>query len=122
MLRQRAIERALVVVDLPFVLPVRPKRSIAFSHRIQVKESGGHAVKPEGGKEIKESIKKNTKCRYSRGVFGLTPQSIYKFGTYTVRAKRRRRSQKTDRRRHYEKNSFALVLEKIPAHLAEKSS
>ena len=84
----RATERALVVVDLPFgSYQSDPKEALRSAIRI-MKESGGHAVKLEGGKEIKDSIKKILNAGIPvMGHLGLTPQSIYKFGTYTVRAK-----------------------------------
>jgi 3-methyl-2-oxobutanoate hydroxymethyltransferase len=87
-----------------------------------MKESGGHAVKLEGGKKLKNQLK-NIKCRYSvMGHLGLTPQSIYKFGTYTVRAKEEEEADKLveDAQLLERLGCFALVLEKIPAHLAEK--
>ena len=104
----RAIDRALVVVDLPFgTYQSDPKEALRSAIRI-MKESGGHAVKLEGGKEIKESIKRILNAGIPvMGHLGLTPQSIYKFGTYTVRAKE-------------EPGCFAIVLEKIPAALAKK--
>jgi len=85
----RAIERALVVVDLPFgTYQSDPKKALHSAIRI-MKESGAHAVKLEGGEEIKESIKRILNAGIPvMGHLGLTPQSIYKFGTYTVRAKR----------------------------------
>ena len=84
----RAIERSLVVVDLPFgSYQSDPKEALRSAIRI-MKESGAHAVKMEGGKEIKESIKRILNAGIPvMGHLGLTPQSIYKFGTYTVRAK-----------------------------------
>lgn len=84
----RAIDRALVVVDLPFgSYQSDPKEALRSAIRI-MKESGGHAVKLEGGQEIKESIKRILNAGIPvMGHLGLTPQSIYKFGTYTVRAK-----------------------------------
>ena len=84
----RAIDRALVVVDLPFgTYQSDSKEALRSAIRI-MKESGGHAVKLEGGKEIKDSIKKILNAGIPvMGHLGLTPQSIYKFGTYTVRAK-----------------------------------
>jgi 3-methyl-2-oxobutanoate hydroxymethyltransferase len=108
----RAVERALVVVDLPFgSYQSDPKEALRSSIRI-MKESGGHAVKLEGGSEIKDSIKKILNAGIPvMGHLGLTPQSIYKFGTYTVRAK----AQLLERL-----GCFAIVLEKIPAHLATK--
>jgi 3-methyl-2-oxobutanoate hydroxymethyltransferase len=117
----RAVERALVVVDLPFgSYQSDPKEALRSSIRI-MKESGGHAVKMEGGKEIKESIKKILNAGIPvMGHLGLTPQSIYKFGTYTVRAKEEEEAHKLmeDAKLLEKLGCFALVLEKIPAHLA----
>ena len=119
----RAIERALVVVDLPFgSYQSDPKEALRSSIRI-MKESGGHAVKLEGGKEIKDSIKKILNAGIPvMGHLGLTPQSIYKFGSYTVRAKEDEEAEKLmeDAKLLENLGCFALVLEKIPAHLAEK--
>ena len=119
----RAIERALVVVDLPFgSYQSDPKEALRSAIRI-MKESGGHAVKLEGGKEIKDSIKKILNAGIPvMGHLGLTPQSIYKFGTYTVRAKEEEEADKLmeDAKLLERLGCFALVLEKIPAHLAEK--
>ncbi|MCC9071099.1 3-methyl-2-oxobutanoate hydroxymethyltransferase [Flavobacterium sp. F-65] len=119
----RAIERALVVVDLPFgSYQSDPKEALRSAIRI-MKESGGHAVKLEGGKEIKESIKKILNAGIPvMGHLGLTPQSIYKFGTYTVRAKEEDEAEKliADAKMLEKIGCFALVLEKIPAHLAQK--
>ncbi len=119
----RAIERALVVVDLPFgSYQSDPKEALRSSIRI-MKESGGHAVKMEGGSEIKESIKRILNAGIPvMGHLGLTPQSIYKFGTYTVRAKEEEEAEKLmeDAKLLESLGCFALVLEKIPAHLAEK--
>lgn len=119
----RAVERALVVVDLPFgSYQSDPKEALRSSIRI-MKESGGHAVKLEGGSEIKDSIKKILNAGIPvMGHLGLTPQSIYKFGTYTVRAKEEAEAVKLiDDAKLLEKlGCFALVLEKIPAHLATK--
>jgi 3-methyl-2-oxobutanoate hydroxymethyltransferase len=119
----RAVERALVVVDLPFgSYQSDPKEALRSSIRI-MKESGGHAVKLEGGKEIKESIKKILNAGIPvMGHLGLTPQSIYKFGTYTVRAKEEQEAEKLieDAKLLEKLGCFALVLEKIPAHLATK--
>jgi 3-methyl-2-oxobutanoate hydroxymethyltransferase len=118
----RAVERALVVVDLPFgSYQSDPKEALRSSIRI-MKESGGHAVKMEGGKEIKESIKKILNAGIPvMGHLGLTPQSIYKFGTYTVRAKEEEEAEKLieDAKLLEKLGCFALVLEKIPAHLAQ---
>lgn len=119
----RAVERALVVVDLPFgSYQSDPKEALRSSIRI-MKESGGHAVKLEGGSEIKDSIKKILNAGIPvMGHLGLTPQSIYKFGSYIVRAKEDAEAEKLlDDAKLLEKlGCFALVLEKIPAHLAEK--
>src|SRR6218665_1951348 len=91
----RAVERALIVVDMPFgSYQSDPKEALRSSIRI-MKESGGHAVKMEGGSEIKESIKKILHAGIPViGHLGLTPQSIYKFGTYTVRAKEEAEAEK----------------------------
>ena len=119
----RAVDRALVVVDLPFgSYQSDPKEALRSSIRI-MKESGGHAVKLEGGSEIKDSIKKILNAGIPvMGHLGLTPQSIYKFGTYTVRAKEEIEAEKlVDDAKMLEKiGCFALVLEKIPAALAQK--
>jgi 3-methyl-2-oxobutanoate hydroxymethyltransferase len=119
----RAVERALVVVDLPFgSYQSDPKEALRSSIRI-MKESGGHAVKLEGGKEVKDSIKKILNAGIPvMGHLGLTPQSIYKFGTYTVRAKEEEEAEKLmeDAKMLEKFGCFALVVEKIPAHLAQK--
>lgn len=119
----RAVDRALVVVDLPFgSYQSDPKEALRSSIRI-MKESGGHAVKLEGGSEIKDSIKKILNAGIPvMGHLGLTPQSIYKFGTYTVRAKEDAEAEKLleDAKMLEKVGCFAVVLEKIPAHLAEK--
>ena len=119
----RGTSRALVVVDLPFgSYQSDPKEALRSSIRI-MKESGGHAVKMEGGSEIKDSIKKILNAGIPvMGHLGLTPQSIYKFGTYTVRAKEDAEAEKLlDDAKMLERiGCFALVLEKIPAQLARK--
>ncbi|WP_348797037.1 3-methyl-2-oxobutanoate hydroxymethyltransferase [Flavobacterium adhaerens] len=119
----RAVERALIVVDLPFgSYQSDSKEALRSSIRI-MKESGAHAVKLEGGKEIKDSIKKILNAGIPvMGHLGLTPQSIYKFGTYTVRAKEEQEAEKLieDAKLLEQLGCFALVLEKIPAELAEK--
>ena len=119
----RAIDRALVVVDLPFgTYQSDSKEALRSAIRI-MKESGGHAVKLEGGKEIKESIKKILNAGIPvMGHLGLTPQSIYKFGTYTVRAKEEEEALRLieDAKLLEKLGCFAMVLEKIPATLAEK--
>tara|TARA_R110002073_G_scaffold279026_1_gene443222 strand:+ start:516268 stop:517128 length:861 start_codon:yes stop_codon:yes gene_type:complete len=118
----RAIERCLVVVDLPFgSYQSDPKEALRSAIRI-MKESGGHAVKLEGGKEVKESIKRILNAGIPvMGHLGLTPQSIYKFGTYTVRAKEEEEAEKLmqDAKLLEELGCFAIVLEKVPAKLAK---
>ena len=119
----RAAERALVVVDLPFgTYQSDSKEALRSSIRI-MKESGGHAVKLEGGSEISGSIKKILNAGIPvMGHLGLTPQSIYKFGTYTVRAKEDAEAEKLseDAKLLEQLGCFALVLEKIPADLATR--
>ena len=119
----RAIHRALVVVDLPFgSYQSDSKEALRSAIRI-MKESGAHAVKMEGGGEIKDSIKKILNAGIPvMGHWGLTPQSIYKFGTYTVRAKEEAEAELLleDAKLLESLGCFAIVLEKIPAHLAEK--
>ncbi|MFY7991048.1 MAG: 3-methyl-2-oxobutanoate hydroxymethyltransferase [Fluviicola sp.] len=117
----RAVERALVVVDMPFG-SYQGNSKEALSNAIRImKESGGHAVKLEGGQEIIESIKRILTAGIPvMGHLGLTPQSIYKFGTYVVRAKEDAEAQRLieDARLLEEAGCFAIVLEKIPAKLA----
>lgn len=119
----RAIDRALVVVDLPFgTYQSDSKKALRSAIRI-MKESGGHAVKLEGGKEIKGSIKKILNAGIPvMGHLGLTPQSIYKFGTYTVRAKEKEEAKKLiqDAKMLERLGCFSIVLEKIPAKLAKE--
>jgi len=119
----RAAQRSLIVVDLPFgSYQSDPKEALRSSIRI-MKESGGHAVKMEGGSEIKDSMKKILNAGIPvMGHLGLTPQSIYKFGTYTVRAKEEAEAEKLieDARMLEKVGCFAIVLEKIPAELAKK--
>ncbi len=119
----RAVERALVVVDMPFG-SYQGNSKEALSNAIRImKESGGHAVKLEGGIEIIESIKRILTAGIPvMGHLGLTPQSIYKFGTYVVRAKEENEAQRLieDAKALEEAGCFAIVLEKIPAALAEK--
>ncbi|MFD2566985.1 3-methyl-2-oxobutanoate hydroxymethyltransferase [Pseudotenacibaculum haliotis] len=119
----RAVERCLVVVDLPFgTYQGNSKNALDSAIRI-MKESGGHAVKLEGGSEISESISRILTAGIPvMGHLGLTPQSIYKFGTYTVRAKEEEEANKLieDAKLLEQLGCFALVLEKVPAALAEK--
>jgi len=119
----RAINRSLVVVDLPFgSYQSDPKEALRSAIRI-MKESGGHSIKLEGGREVKESIKRILHAGIPvMGHLGLTPQSIYKFGTYTVRAKEEEEADKLleDALLLERIGCFALVLEKVPAKLAQK--
>ena len=119
----RAIERCLVVVDLPFgSYQSDPKEALRSAIRI-MKESGGHSIKLEGGKEVKDSIKRILNAGIPvMGHLGLTPQSIYKFGTYTVRAKEEEEAEQLikDALMLERLGCFALVLEKVPAGLAKK--
>jgi 3-methyl-2-oxobutanoate hydroxymethyltransferase len=119
----RGIDRSLVVVDLPFgSYQSDPKEALRSAIRI-MKESGGHAVKLEGGKEVKDSIKRILNAGIPvMGHLGLTPQSIYKFGTYTVRAKEEAEAEKlkSDAKMLEKLGCFAVVLEKVPAHLAKE--
>lgn len=121
----RAVERALVVVDLPFgSYQGNSKEALISSIRI-MKESGGHAVKLEGGQEVMGSIERILTAGIPvMGHLGLTPQSIYKFGTYTVRAKQEEEAEKllADALLLEQAGCFALVLEKIPAALAKRVS
>tara|TARA_R110002051_G_scaffold56046_9_gene104019 strand:- start:16763 stop:17581 length:819 start_codon:yes stop_codon:yes gene_type:complete len=121
----RAIERALVVVDLPFgSYQSDPKEALRSAIRI-MKESGAHAVKLEGGAEIKESVKRILAAGIPvMGHLGLTPQSIYKFGTYTVRAKEDEEAEQLmeDAKLLEKLGCFGIVLEKIPARLTKSVS
>ena len=119
----RAVERALVVVDLPFGTYQSDSQAALESAIRIMKESGSHAVKLEGGKEIRDSIKRIIKAGIPvMGHLGLTPQSIYKFGTYTVRAKDDKEASQLIEDAHLlEKiGCFAIVLEKVPSKLAER--
>ncbi len=119
----RAVERALVVVDLPFgTYQSDPQKALDSAIRI-MKESGAHAVKLEGGIEIEKSVKRIVNAGIPvMGHLGLTPQSIYQFGTYKVRAKEEAEAQKLldDAKILEEAGAFSLVMEKIPAALAQK--
>lgn len=117
----RGIERALVVVDLPFG-SYQGNSKEALNSTIKImKESGAHAVKLEGGSEVKESVERIVSAGVPvMGHLGLTPQSIYKFGTYVVRAKEKDEANKLkeDALLLEKSGCFAIVLEKIPATLA----
>lgn len=119
----RAVHRAMVVVDLPFG-SYQSNPEIALSSAIRVmKESGAHAIKLEGGAEVEDSIIRILKAGIPvMGHLGLTPQSIYKFGTYTVRAKEEAEAEKLkeDAKLLDSLGCFAMVLEKIPALLAKE--
>ncbi|MDG2425184.1 MAG: 3-methyl-2-oxobutanoate hydroxymethyltransferase [Flavobacteriales bacterium] len=121
----RAAKKALVVVDLPFgTYQGNSKEALHSSIRI-MKESGAHAVKLEGGAEVRESIERILTAGIPvMGHLGLTPQSIYKFGTYTVRAKEEVEAEalKKDAAMLEEIGCFSLVLEKVPAGLAAEVS
>lgn len=119
----RAVNRALVVVDMPFGSYQGNSRE-ALSSAIRImKQSGGHAIKLEGGREVIESVNRILTAGIPvMGHLGLTPQSIYKFGTYVVRAKEEEEAERLleDARLLEEAGCFAIVLEKIPAELATK--
>ena len=119
----RGVSRALVVVDMPFGSYQGNSRE-ALSSAIRImKESGGHAVKMEGGQEIIESVVRILTAGIPvMGPLGLTPQSIYKFGTYVVRAQEKDEAQRLieDAKALEAAGCFAIVLEKIPAELATK--
>ena len=119
------VDRALVVVDMPFGT-YQGDTKLALKSAIRImKESAGHAVKLEGGVEITDSIKRIlTAGRPVMGHLGLTPQSIYKFGTYGVRAKEDQEAERliSDALALQDAGCFAIVLEKIPAELAKMVS
>lgn len=119
----RAAKKSLVVVDLPFgTYQSDPQRALDSAVRI-MKESGAHAIKLEGGKEIEKSIKRIINAGIPvMGHLGLTPQSIYQFGTYKVRAKEEAEAEKLieDAKLLEELGAFSVVMEKIPAQLAKK--
>ncbi len=119
----RAIDRALVIVDLPFgTYQGNSKEALNSAIKI-MKESGAHGVKLEGGKEVEDSVKRIISAGIPvMGHLGLTPQSIYKFGTYAVRAQEKQEAEKLieDALVLQAAGCFAIVLEKIPAALAEK--
>lgn len=121
----RGVNRALVVVDLPFGT-YQGNSKVALDSAIRImKETEADAVKLEGGEEILESIQRILSAGIPvMGHLGLTPQSIHKFGTYSVRAKEEAEAEKLVRDAHLleEAGCFAVVLEKIPASLAERVS
>lgn len=121
----RAVHRSLVIVDLPFgSYQGNSKEALNSAIRI-MKETGAHGVKLEGGREIKEALERILSAGVPvMGHLGLTPQSIYKFGTYVVRAKEEAEAERLreDARFLEEVGCFSLVLEKIPAKLAREVS
>ncbi|MBV9988745.1 MAG: 3-methyl-2-oxobutanoate hydroxymethyltransferase [Chitinophagaceae bacterium] len=121
----RGVNRSLVVVDMPFgTYQSDSKVALASAIRI-MKETGGHSIKLEGGSEVVESIQRIVSAGIPvMGHLGLTPQSIYKFGTYTVRAKEEAEAEKLrrDAQLLQQAGCFAIVLEKIPAALASEVS
>jgi 3-methyl-2-oxobutanoate hydroxymethyltransferase len=121
----RAVSRALVIVDLPFgSYQGNSKEALNSAIRI-MKETGAHGVKMEGGREIKEAVERILSAGVPvMGHLGLTPQSIYKFGTYVVRAREEQEAQRLREDAHMleEIGCFSIVFEKIPAHLAKDIS
>ena len=121
----RAVKRALVVVDLPFGTYQSDSKEALRSAIKIMKESGAHAVKLEGGSKVVESIERILQAGIPvMGHLGLTPQSIYKFGTYNVRAKEKKEAIQlmNDAKKLEKIGCFAIVLEKIPATLASEIS
>ena len=119
----KAVRRALVVIDLPFGAYQGNSKEALTSAIRMMKETGGHAVKIEGGNEISESVKRILSAGIPvMGHLGLTPQSIHKFGTYVVRATEEDEAKKLVADAHILEDAgcFALVLEKVPANLAAK--
>ncbi|MBC7720535.1 MAG: 3-methyl-2-oxobutanoate hydroxymethyltransferase [Pedobacter sp.] len=121
----RGVNRSFVVVDMPFG-SYQSNSKVALASAIKImKETGGHAIKLEGGEEVVDSIKRIVAAGIPvMGHLGLTPQSIYKFGTYTVRAKEDIEAEqlKKDCQLLQQAGCFAIVLEKIPAILAKEVS
>lgn len=119
----RAIKRCMVVVDLPFgSYQGNSKEALSSAIRI-MKETGAHAIKLEGGEEVVESIKRIISAGVPvMGHLGLTPQSINKFGTYTVRAKEEAEAEALVKNAHLLEDAgcFSIVLEKIPAALGKR--
>ena len=121
----RAISRCLVVVDMPFGSYQGNSKEALYNAIRIMKETGGHSVKLEGGSEIIESIERILTAGIPvMGHLGLTPQSIYKFGTYSVRAKKEDEANKLieDAKLLEKTGCFAIVLEKVPAKLAKRVS
>ena len=121
----RAISRCLVVVDMPFGSYQGNSKEALYNAIKIMKETGGHSVKLEGGSEIIESIERILTAGIPvMGHLGLTPQSIYKFGTYSVRAKKEDEANKLieDAKLLEKTGCFAIVLEKVPAKLAKRVS
>ena len=121
----RAVERALVVCDMPFGTYQSDSQAALDSAIRIMKETGADSVKMEGGEEILDSVKRILAAGIPvMGHLGLTPQSIHKFGTYSVRAKEEAEAEKLvrDAKLLEEAGCFAIVLEKIPATLAERVS
>ncbi len=121
----RGVDRALIVADLPFgTYQSNAEKALESAVRM-MKEGGAHAIKIEGGKEIEDSVRTIVNAGIPvMGHLGLTPQSIYQFGTYKVRAKEDEEAEKliNDAKLLEELGCFAVVLEKIPAALAQKVS
>jgi 3-methyl-2-oxobutanoate hydroxymethyltransferase len=121
----RAIQRAFIIVDIPFG-SYQGNSSEALKSSIRImKESGAHGVKVEGGEEIQQSVERIVKAGVPvMGHLGLTPQSIYQFGTYSVRAREKAEAEKLirDAKILEESGCFGLVLEKVPATLAQEVS
>ena len=119
----RAVTKSFVVVDLPFgAYQGNSRKALQSAIRI-MKETGGHGIKLEGGKEIEKSIQRILSAGIPvMGHLGLTPQSIYKFGTYTVRAKEENEANRLieDAKLLEKIGCFAIVIEKIPAALAQR--
>ena len=119
----KAVQRAFVVIDLPFGSYQGNSKEALMSAIRMMKETGGHAVKMEGGSEIEESVRRILSAGIPvMGHLGLTPQSIHKFGTYVVRATEEDEAQKLLEDAHVLEDAgcFALVLEKVPAKLAAR--
>lgn len=121
----RGVEKALVVADLPFMsYQVTANEALRSAGRM-MKEAGAHAVKLEGGQTVAETVHKITEAGIPvMGHLGLTPQSIYKFGTYKVRAKEEQEAEQLieDAKKLEQAGCFSIVLEKIPASLAKKAT